>query len=546
MKSILKISLLSTLIGTSSVVMANDVIPLQKGDIALSELKHSTSEFQKDSGSLAKVQNATAIIDVVIFYQPSFMEFWGDQVGYARIHEWVEEANQTLANSDIDAAYRVKKISPTISIPDIPYDDVLDEDGNVIEDGAGYLFSVNVLNDFPSNPERDIYVKFDGDLVVYVRSYEGETTGGSSVRGYGSIQGQSSTVFDWQVHDSNAIDAGGHTLAHEFGHNLGAGHERENNNFFTGETYAAAYRCGGINTAVWSGFNGTAHKFYSSPNKIVDGEKCGVEIGEVDEADNASAIRSFAPIAAVRAQATPSLGTVSIDEQVILVDEVTGKVEVSLTRSGDITESASVEVAAFNETAIQGEDFVEGYIEAVFQAGQATTSVEFTISQDSEIENNERFTLALRYPYKLTASTKESVVVITSNGSDVTGDFSFGDVRASEQAKEACVTINRENGTNGEVIFLANTENGTASNDDYIALDSKKYAKIQVEKIKQRTEILKLQPKIGKLVEEINNPKVREILLGNYRIIYRNVSSKVIDILMIHHGARDLYRRIKN
>lgn len=79
---------------------------------------------------------------------------------------------------------------------------------------------------------------------------------------------------------------------------------------------------------------------------------------------------------------------------------------------------------------------------------------------------------------------------------------------------------------------------------DYIALDSKKYAKIQVKRIKEHTEILKLQPKIGKQVEEINHPEVREIIIGNYRIIYRNVSSKIIDILMIHHGARDMFRRI--
>jgi addiction module RelE/StbE family toxin len=81
---------------------------------------------------------------------------------------------------------------------------------------------------------------------------------------------------------------------------------------------------------------------------------------------------------------------------------------------------------------------------------------------------------------------------------------------------------------------------------DYIALDSKKFTEIQIRKIKQRTEILKLQPEIGKLVEEVNHPKIREIIIGNYRIIYRNVSSKVIDILMIHHAARDMYRRIKN
>jgi len=80
---------------------------------------------------------------------------------------------------------------------------------------------------------------------------------------------------------------------------------------------------------------------------------------------------------------------------------------------------------------------------------------------------------------------------------------------------------------------------------DYISLDSKKYAEIQVQKIKKRTAILKLQPETGKLVSEINHPDIREIVIGNYRIIYRNVSSEIVDILMIHHGARDMFRRIE-
>ncbi|QTE22318.1 type II toxin-antitoxin system RelE/ParE family toxin [Polaribacter cellanae] len=70
--------------------------------------------------------------------------------------------------------------------------------------------------------------------------------------------------------------------------------------------------------------------------------------------------------------------------------------------------------------------------------------------------------------------------------------------------------------------------------------------KIQVSKIKQKTEILKLQPEIGKVVKEMDNSKIREIILGNYRIIYKNVSDKQIDILMIHHGAKDMFQRIGN
>jgi addiction module RelE/StbE family toxin len=79
---------------------------------------------------------------------------------------------------------------------------------------------------------------------------------------------------------------------------------------------------------------------------------------------------------------------------------------------------------------------------------------------------------------------------------------------------------------------------------DYISLDSKRYAKLQVERIQNKTEILKSQIEIGKIVEELNDPKVREIIEGNYRIIYRIISKSELHILLVRHGARDLSRRI--
>ncbi len=78
----------------------------------------------------------------------------------------------------------------------------------------------------------------------------------------------------------------------------------------------------------------------------------------------------------------------------------------------------------------------------------------------------------------------------------------------------------------------------------YISLDSKRYARLQVERIQQSTKILKLHPNIGKIVDEIDNPEIREIVEGNYRIIYRIVNKKRIDILLVHHGAKDLRRRL--
>ena len=79
---------------------------------------------------------------------------------------------------------------------------------------------------------------------------------------------------------------------------------------------------------------------------------------------------------------------------------------------------------------------------------------------------------------------------------------------------------------------------------DFISYDSKRYASHQIQLIRKRTKLLKTHPQIGKIVYEINNPNIRELVEGNYRIIYRIVSESRIDVLMIHHGARDLKRRM--
>ena len=59
-----------------------------------------------------------------------------------------------------------------------------------------------------------------------------------------------------------------------------------------------------------------------------------------------------------------------------------------------------------------------------------------------------------------------------------------------------------------------------------------------------KTEILKSQIRIGKIVEEINDPEVREVVEGNYRIIYRIISKNELHIVMVHHGTRDFSKRI--
>jgi len=77
---------------------------------------------------------------------------------------------------------------------------------------------------------------------------------------------------------------------------------------------------------------------------------------------------------------------------------------------------------------------------------------------------------------------------------------------------------------------------------DFIARDSDYYALMFTEKVFDTVERLKLFPESGRMVPELNRKKIREIIFGNYRIIYRIKSETQVDILRIYHSARLLKR----
>ncbi|MGB3777907.1 MAG: type II toxin-antitoxin system RelE/ParE family toxin [Tunicatimonas sp.] len=74
----------------------------------------------------------------------------------------------------------------------------------------------------------------------------------------------------------------------------------------------------------------------------------------------------------------------------------------------------------------------------------------------------------------------------------------------------------------------------------YIANDSVKYARLQVQKIRNRSRQLVKMPESGRMVPELGRKDVRELIEGNYRIIYRIKSEEQIDIITVHHSARQL------
>ena len=72
---------------------------------------------------------------------------------------------------------------------------------------------------------------------------------------------------------------------------------------------------------------------------------------------------------------------------------------------------------------------------------------------------------------------------------------------------------------------------------EFIARDSYHYASLFVLDILAAVQRVERFPKSGRMVPEKNEPKVREIIFGNYRIVYR-LRDEIAELLTIHHGAR--------
>lgn len=73
---------------------------------------------------------------------------------------------------------------------------------------------------------------------------------------------------------------------------------------------------------------------------------------------------------------------------------------------------------------------------------------------------------------------------------------------------------------------------------DYIALDSDRYASITVNKIYKRAQDIIDNPYVGRIVPEINRKVIREVISGNYRIVYKIIDEFQVDILRVYHAAR--------
>ena len=75
----------------------------------------------------------------------------------------------------------------------------------------------------------------------------------------------------------------------------------------------------------------------------------------------------------------------------------------------------------------------------------------------------------------------------------------------------------------------------------HVARDSARYADLVVERILAAVARLESHPLSGRVVPEVADESIREVIHRTYRIVYR-LRSDVAEILTVFHGAQ-LFRR---
>jgi len=77
--------------------------------------------------------------------------------------------------------------------------------------------------------------------------------------------------------------------------------------------------------------------------------------------------------------------------------------------------------------------------------------------------------------------------------------------------------------------------------EDFIAVDNPTRAEDFIDFLINKADLMPENPQMGRVVPEFSSPKIRELIVKNYRIVYR-IRESIIEILTVFEGHR-LIRR---
>jgi plasmid stabilization system protein ParE len=76
---------------------------------------------------------------------------------------------------------------------------------------------------------------------------------------------------------------------------------------------------------------------------------------------------------------------------------------------------------------------------------------------------------------------------------------------------------------------------------DHVALESRQGALLILEQVLTTADSLDILAERGRVVPEVGDPKVREVFVFRYRLMY-HVAEEAVSVLAVIHGARDFER----
>ncbi len=113
------------------------------------------------------------------------------------------------------------------------------------------------------------------------------------------------------------------------------------------------------------------------------------------------------------------------------VENTSGTVDVTVIRSGDISNSVSVQVLSLNGTAVSGADFEPVNTAVTFLANESRKKVTVTLIDDTEAEGDESFSLVFSVPNTINFGNKSSISIVISDDDqaveeEIIGGTAFG------------------------------------------------------------------------------------------------------------------------
>jgi hypothetical protein len=234
---------------------------------------------------------APTVIDVMVVYDADAKaQLQVDDAGMQKlIAQSVAAANQVHYNTQDNVVVRL------VHTEQVAYSNpgglISTDLSRLSTPGDGFLDNVQAL--------RDTY---GADLVSLVSTPGGTTAGLANL--LDDINRPDRADLAYSVLQATAIGPDNFTLAHETGHNLGAGHERDNtvdptpNPVFP---YAFGYHFVGNNGVTYGdvmSYQGLQLPYFSNPNLSYQGQPLGKPIGDPNAADLYSTFLQTAPVVA--------------------------------------------------------------------------------------------------------------------------------------------------------------------------------------------------------------------------------------------------------